>query len=62
MCWQVEQKPSIQFNGFVMPDDSLLNSHGLYNHEIIYLSFWLPWEENDPKPAPGAGGGGKKKK
>ena len=30
--------------------------------QLIYLNFKLPWEENDPKPAPKAAGGGKKKK
>lgn len=58
---EAEQKPSIQFNGLPLPDDSLVNSHGLVNHEIIYLNFALPWEENDPKPAAKEGGGKKKK-
>lgn len=56
-----EQKPSIHFNGFPLPDDSYVASHGLVNHEILYLNFWLPWEENDPKPVEKAGGGKKKK-
>jgi len=59
---EAEQKPAIQFNGFTLPDDSLVHSHGLINHEMVYLNFSLPWEENDPAPKPGDKGGGKGKK
>ena len=54
-----EELPSIQFNGFPLSDDSLITSHQFVNNEIIYLNFKLPWEENDPKPVPGAKGGKK---
>lgn len=57
----VEQMPSIQFGGFPLSDESLITEHQFVNHEIIYLNFKLPWEENDPKPVPKAAGGKKKK-
>lgn len=58
-----ETMPMIQFDGFNLPDDSLVSSHGFVNHELVFLHFRLPWEPDDPKPVAKEGGGkGKKKK
>jgi len=59
---ELEQKPALQFNGFTLPDDTLVSQHNFVNHEILYLQFTLPWEPDDPKPIAKEGGGGKKKK
>ena len=57
-----EQKPTLQYAGFVLDDESLVTSHGFMNNEIINLNFVAPWEPDEPIPPPGGGGKGKKKK
>ena len=56
-----EQKPTLQYEGFVLDDESLISSHGWLNNEIVILNFVAPWEPDEPIPPPG-GGKGKKKK
>ena len=58
-----EQKPCLLHNGFTLPDDSLVSSHGLVHNELLYLNFVAPWEPDEPAAkAGGDKGGGKKKK
>ena len=58
-----EQKPTLQYGGFVLDDESLIVSHNFLENEILYLNFLAPWEPDEPAGKPGgAEKGGKKKK
>ena len=57
-----DQKPTLQYSGFVLDDESLVTSHGFLNNEIVLLNFKAPWEPDEPNIPPKAEKGGKKKK
>lgn len=55
------RRPTLQYGGVVLDDESLITSYGFLNNEILYLDFAAPWDPPPEKPG-AAGGGGKKKK
>ena len=54
-----EQKPTLQYGGFVLDDESLVTSYLFLNNEILWLNFQAPWEPDEPNLPPPKEKGGK---
>jgi len=57
-----EQRPTLQYSGFVLDDESLITTHSFLQNEILMLNFKAPWEPDEPIIVAKESKGGKKKK